>query len=62
MGWSEREVLGKGEESEEEEKEGVRRGETASSTLTMLCQTNTQRYNGEILYIALICRPTCTHL
>ena len=60
MGWSEGEVLGKGVESEEEEKEV--RSETASSTLTMLCQTNTQGYKGEILYIALICRPTCTHL
>ena len=48
-------------ESEEEETEV--RSETASSTLTMLCQTNTQGgYNGEILYIALICPPTCTHL
>ena len=55
-------MLGKGEESEEEEKEGERRGETASSILTMLCQTNTQGYNEEIPYIALICRPTCTHL
>ena len=61
MRWSEGEVLGKGEESEEEETE-VRRGETALSILTMLCQTNTQGYNGGILYIALVCRPTCTHL